>query len=292
MCSKKSILLPALLGIVFSIALIAPSASASTTDGTIDGTNRYAWSENIGWIDFGSSAGNVHVTDAGLSGYAYGENVGWILLSAVTNNGEGTLSGYGWAENVGWIDFSHVTIDSSGVFQGYAYGENIGNTVFNSTNSEVSTDWRPASSRSGGSTPPPAATGYSGGSIAGGSVSAATLATLLAPSASTTAYLNSLKTAQSSALPIPIAPAVQSPVPAFTRDLTLGSHGTDVTALQVYLNSHGFKIASSGVGSPGHETMTFASLTQKALAKFQKAKGIFPAVGYFGTKTRNFINSH
>ena len=150
----------------------APSAFASATDGTIDAVNRYAWSENAGWIDFGTSHGNVHVTDTVLTGYAWSEAAGWISLNCsntsscatvdykVGNNGEGALSGYAWSENTGLIQFTPtnggVAIGSDGVFSGTAWGENIGWIVFNcsTTNScatvdyNVGTDWRrPASSR-------------------------------------------------------------------------------------------------------------------------------------------------
>ncbi|MBI4094227.1 MAG: hypothetical protein HY436_00275 [Candidatus Liptonbacteria bacterium] len=152
------------------------AARASTTDGTVDATNRYAWSENTGWIDFGSTAGNIHITDSALTGYAWGENIGWVSLNCsntsscatvdykVANNNEGTLSGYAWSENAGWIQFDPsaggVTINSSGVFSGYAWGENIGWISFNCSNTtscatvdyKISTDWRPASARSTPST--------------------------------------------------------------------------------------------------------------------------------------------
>ncbi|MBI3046109.1 MAG: peptidoglycan-binding protein [Candidatus Harrisonbacteria bacterium] len=59
-------------------------------------------------------------------------------------------------------------------------------------------------------------------------------------------------------------------------DLTLGSKGAAVKALQQY----------SGAGSPGNETETFGSLTKKALAKWQAANGVSPAAGYFGPRTR------
>lgn len=130
--------------------LISNSVRASDTNGTIDASFRYAWGENVGWIDFGSAAGNVHVTDSALSGSAYGENVGWIDLSTITNNNEGTLSGYAWGENVGWIDFSQTTIGTNGVFAGGAYGENIGWITFGTGDNKVATDWRPASSRPSG----------------------------------------------------------------------------------------------------------------------------------------------
>lgn len=77
---------------------------------------------------------------------------------------------------------------------------------------------------------------------------------------------------------------------AFSKDLTLGSVGPDVKALQQFLNSHGAQVAASGAGSPGNESEYFGSLTKAALAKWQAANGITPSVGYFGPKTRATIN--
>ncbi len=119
---------------------------ASITNGTIDPTYKYAWGENIGWINFGCNNCNVLITDAGLTGYAWNENYGWINLapttSGVKNNGEGNLSGYAWGENLGWINFSEVIINSSGEFSGFASGEISGQISFNCPNCKVKTDWR------------------------------------------------------------------------------------------------------------------------------------------------------
>jgi len=71
----------------------------------------------------------------------------------------------------------------------------------------------------------------------------------------------------------------------FTSDLTVGSTGAQVTSLQAFLIAHGDLTA---VSAP---TGYFGALTQAALAKFQAANGITPSVGYFGPKTRAFINS-
>lgn len=127
------------------------SALASSTDGTIDLTYKYAWGENIGWVNFKCDNCNVHVTDSGLSGYALSENIGWIYLGDITNNnGGGTLSGYAWSENAGWIKFNPtyggVIINSSGEFTGSALGENIGWIIFGG-DYKVKTDWRPRSAR-------------------------------------------------------------------------------------------------------------------------------------------------
>ena len=135
-------------------------AWASQIDGTIDSVYKHAWGENVGWINFGVSGGNVHVTDSALTGYAWSDNYGWVNLNATTsgviNNSEGTLSGYAWGENTGWIDFNGVTINSSGEFAGYASGTIAGRVNFNcsntsscgSSNFKVATDWRPVSVRS------------------------------------------------------------------------------------------------------------------------------------------------
>jgi hypothetical protein len=153
------------------LALSKIPVLASATDGTIDSTDKYAWTENAGWLNFGTTEGNVHVTDSVLTGYAWSENLGWISLNCsndtscgtvdykISNNGEGTLTGYAWSENAGWINFNPtyggVTINSSGEFLGYAWGENIGWVVFNcnttvscaTVNYKVKTDWRPSSAR-------------------------------------------------------------------------------------------------------------------------------------------------
>lgn len=67
----------------------------------------------------------------------------------------------------------------------------------------------------------------------------------------------------------------------FTRDLTIGSTGSDVVALQDVLIASGDLVMPAGV-SKGY----FGSLTQSALAKYQAKMGISPAAGYFGPVTR------
>lgn len=65
--------------------------------------------------------------------------------------------------------------------------------------------------------------------------------------------------------------------------------GTDVQALQKFLNGRGFMVALAGPGSAGNETTFFGALTKAAVAKFQAANGISPAVGFFGPITRAFV---
>src|SRR3989344_6829774 len=73
---------------------------------------------------------------------------------------------------------------------------------------------------------------------------------------------------------------------SFTVDLTIGSKGAALKCLQQYLNGAGFQVAASGVGSPGNETSYFGNLTKNAVAKWQAANGVAPAVGYFGPISR------
>lgn len=69
----------------------------------------------------------------------------------------------------------------------------------------------------------------------------------------------------------------------FTRDLTVGSSGADVTALQNWLNAQGYlKVSATGY---------FGSATQAAVVAWQKVAGLTPAAGYFGAKSRAALSS-
>jgi peptidoglycan hydrolase-like protein with peptidoglycan-binding domain len=70
----------------------------------------------------------------------------------------------------------------------------------------------------------------------------------------------------------------------FTMDLTTGSTGSQVTALQSWLISKGYSIPAGATGY-------FGSQTTAALAAYQAANGISPAVGYFGPITRAHVNA-
>ena len=115
-------------------------------------TNKYAWSENTGWLNFGPTGGGVTVNPTYLAGYLWQQNIGWIKLGAdgsgpygntgatdwgVNMDSAGNLSGYGWSENMGWINFAPsqggVTISLvTGAFSGYAWGANFGWIAFQS----------------------------------------------------------------------------------------------------------------------------------------------------------------
>ncbi len=295
---------------------LAHHSFASTSDGTIDSTNRYAYGENVGWVDFGTSGGNVHVTDFALTGYAYGENIGWVSLNCsntfscgtvdykISNNNEGALSGYAYGENVGWINFNPssggVTIDSSGIFHGSAYGETVGWIIFNCANTSscgtvnyrLSTDWRAASTRSSGSS------GGGGGGVAPSSGGGGYCGSACNPPASNPPSFQPANcppglicTPNATSSVTTTVTTTTSNITFFIRDLTLRSVGEDVRQLQIFLNSQGFVVATTGPGSIGNETTYFGSLTRAALVRFQKAHGITPSVGYFGPITRAFIRN-
>ena len=167
------------MGAVVKFLLVIQVVFAST--GSFSGaTTRYAWGENIGWIDFGSGEGAVLVSDTELTGYAWGENIGWISLNCsntsscatvnykVTNTTGGQLDGYAWSENAGWINFdpsqgAEPSINTStGEITGYAWGENIGWINFSCSNTstcgtvdfKLTTSWRPPSGGGGGGPAP------------------------------------------------------------------------------------------------------------------------------------------
>ncbi|MEK7604446.1 MAG: peptidoglycan-binding domain-containing protein [Patescibacteria group bacterium] len=64
----------------------------------------------------------------------------------------------------------------------------------------------------------------------------------------------------------------------FTRDLSVGSTGAEVTALQNALKAGGYMAANA--------TGNFGPLTKAGVVAWQNAKGITPAAGYFGPKSR------
>jgi hypothetical protein len=116
-----------------------------------DAVHKYAWGENVGWVNAGPTNHEVTVhyyegTSGWLSGYAWGESIGWIAMGSTgggpyanttSNNwgvnlaANGALSGYAWGENVGWINFEQThgqpfISPVTGEFSGHAWGENIG----------------------------------------------------------------------------------------------------------------------------------------------------------------------
>ncbi|TRZ83736.1 type II secretion system protein [bacterium] len=140
---------------VTSLSFVSTGAESTS----ISNTYHYAWSGNVGWIDFAYSGGNVEVPagQGDLSGLAYVlSDSHWISLNCfstescatvdykVSSDANGNLSGWAWSENFGWISFNCLTDNTcaftdykvtvnqdTGEFDGYAYSENIGWISFN-----------------------------------------------------------------------------------------------------------------------------------------------------------------
>jgi hypothetical protein len=87
---------------------------------------------------------------------------------------------------------------------------------------------------------------------------------------------------------VPCTPS--SSVSPFTRTLQLGSTGADVKALQQFLNSKGYKVSTTGAGSPGQESSYFGPKMKAAVTRFQSANNIAPTSGSFGPLTRTKVN--
>ncbi|MFA5651801.1 MAG: peptidoglycan-binding domain-containing protein [Candidatus Paceibacterota bacterium] len=128
-------------------------------------------------------------------------------------------------------------------------------------------------------------------SLVGASASAFTASDIAVLKAIFGSSLTAAQNAALDALASPVASTVSSSGYTFTRNLTLGSTGADVKALQQFLNANGAVVSTSGAGSIGSESTYFGTKTKVALAKYQAANGIAPAVGYFGSITRARISS-
>lgn len=90
--------------------------------------------------------------------------------------------------------------------------------------------------------------------------------------------------AQIATLQAQINGSVQSGGYTYNRNLTIGSMGADVTALQQFLISKSHAIPAGATGY-------FGAQTQSALAKYQAQNGINPPAGYFGPVTRAHVNN-
>ncbi len=85
---------------------------------------------------------------------------------------------------------------------------------------------------------------------------------------------------------------------AFTKILKFGMTDDEVKHLQAFLNTHGFSVAVTGVGSLGHETNYFGLKTKQALIKFQEAyakdilipQGFTSGTGIFGVYSKKIVN--
>ena len=129
-----------------TLAGLLPAVAGAATP--ISPTEKFAWSDTSGWINFAPTGGGAGVFDDHLEGHVWAENVGWIKLGSHSSGGYhryanttatdwgvnlngAALSGYGWSDTAGWVRFDPtgggVTLNpANGVFDGWAWAENLG----------------------------------------------------------------------------------------------------------------------------------------------------------------------
>lgn len=114
----------------------------------------------------------------------------------------------------------------------------------------------------------------------------AAIVPLVAVADHTTAHTIETLTAQIAALQVQLlALSAGSAAPvagkcSFTRSLTVGARGDDVTCLQNYLKGTGHFTYAGGA------TGYFGGVSKTAVAAWQSANSVSPAAGYFGTLSR------
>ncbi len=124
-------------------------ASAELYATPVSDSQRFAWSETSGWVNFKAGSEPLQVFPDHLEGFVWAENAGWIRLGTFSGGGNhhyvnttstdygvnvdanGELSGYGWGENIGWVNFGpgpgQARIDpETGRFEGFVWSENLG----------------------------------------------------------------------------------------------------------------------------------------------------------------------
>jgi len=141
--------------VFFSAAILFLACGTTVQAVGISTADKYAWSENAGWLSFRPAHGGAAVYYDHLEGYVWSESIGFIRLGSFTGGGSyyyantggtdwgvnkdasGNLSGYAWSENAGWISFnsshSQVTVAGDGSFDGYAWSESAGWIHFKGT---------------------------------------------------------------------------------------------------------------------------------------------------------------
>jgi len=131
--------------------------SALGVDSNINSTNKWAWNDIAGWIDFYNGGSGAKVDENKVSRWGvFDDNTSTYVALHCADvpttgaydcppnfgiaNDDGSLSGYAWSDEYGWISFSGlspayaVSIDATGDFQGFAWNDILGWISFNCLN--------------------------------------------------------------------------------------------------------------------------------------------------------------
>jgi hypothetical protein len=177
---------------------------------------------------------------------------------------------------------------------------NLTNGTMNTANSLVNTT---------STAPATSTTTYTGGSSGGGIVisTATTTTSVSSPASSSVTATPSSSLSQDQSLLFSLESELQTlegeaggggsvattVAPSsflFTRNLQFGMTGNDVKQLQLFLIAQNIGPAAQRLKING-VTHYFGSLTRAALIELQKKEGITPTIGYFGAKTRGWVNA-
>lgn len=189
--------------------------------------------------------------------------------------------------NISTTDYAPVTLESSCTdsLATYYFKSPASATDIVFTVTVQSTTCTTGGAAGGGGSP------GGGGGGGGGSTAAAVTTTAAKPAATKTAAVT-----QAVPRATVSAPAAVSAISGnITRALSRGVTNPQVKVLQQILNSDSdTRIAATGVGSPGNETLFLGPATVRAIQKFQikyaLAKPGVPGYGTVGPKTRAKLN--
>jgi hypothetical protein len=146
-----------------SLAILNSQLAIVRAATTIDSANKYAYSGNLGWLNWaGDSTNGTVIGEYVCSGYVYSANIGWINLGSgsptngiyyqnlsandfgVNRDELGNLRGFAYSGNIGWINFENTGAPAvnllTGQVSGYVWSANCGWISLSNSMAKVQTD--------------------------------------------------------------------------------------------------------------------------------------------------------
>jgi hypothetical protein len=275
---------------------LAPGVYKWGTGVTIPTNLTLAGGPNDVWIfeiaqDLSVSSGQSVI----LSGGAQAKNVFWQVAGqatlGTTSHLEGTI-----------LSQTAIHLLTGASINGGLYAQTAVTLQSNTVN-KVTSGSTPVPAPTSTVTPTPTPSPTPSTSSSAGSSSAT--GTTVSPSSSVTASANPGTTTTApmttTVTTVTAANPAQGSVTTTSSATSGGSAQTsDTFKIQQYLNTHGFHVAQSGAGSPGHETSFFGRRTKAAIKAFQEAHsvdilvplGLTKGTGFLGARTRAYISAH